>query len=285
MEYGVKWVEDNLGVTRKALRKYEEIGLMPENKEGKARNYDEKDINWIWMIRVLQGIGYGMKEILDLVESDDASIDNTIGEKIECLENVKKKIDIYLGYAKMIKLTGRFPSLPKNIGSVKFDDFYRKVISGWNLKSFPEMEELQNIVDESIKDSLTEQKDIRKEIKDVLDEFDPINPSEPLIEASFMEKALCKSIVKRIGSVPDDPEVQALVSCMYENLNNLIGENKMTKEVYGRIYGSGFIAGDMARIREQSYGKEGCEFIANAMAIFGGYSGLDDPDLLFGKEK
>lgn len=32
--YKVKWVEDNLGVTRKALRVFEKAGLMPENKGG-----------------------------------------------------------------------------------------------------------------------------------------------------------------------------------------------------------------------------------------------------------
>lgn len=285
MEYRVRWIEDNLGITRKTLQKYEEAGLIPDNKKGKHKEYSEEDVRRIWMIRVLQGIGYSMKEILDLAESDDASIDYTIGEKIERLENIKKKLDIYLGYAKMIKLTGRFPSLPKDMGSVKFDDFYRKVISGWNLNFFPEVEELQNIVDESVKNNRTGKEGIKEEIKDVLDDFNLLDPSEPLIEASFMEKALCKSIIKRIGSTPDNTEVQVLISCMYENLNALSGEYKMSKEQFGRIYGSSFIAGDMARLREQSYGKEGCEFIANAMAIFGGYSGLDDPDLLFGKEK
>lgn len=29
--YKVKWVEDNLGVTRKALRGFEKAGLMPKN--------------------------------------------------------------------------------------------------------------------------------------------------------------------------------------------------------------------------------------------------------------
>lgn len=94
MEYRVRWIEDNLGITRKTLQKYEEAGLIPDNKKGKHKEYSEEDVRRIWMIRVLQGIGYSMKEILDLAESDDASIDYTIGEKIERLENIKKKLDM-----------------------------------------------------------------------------------------------------------------------------------------------------------------------------------------------
>ena len=64
MGYKVKWVEDNLGVTRKALRGFEEAGLMPKNIGRQYRDYDEDDIDRIWTIRVLQGMGYKLKEIV-----------------------------------------------------------------------------------------------------------------------------------------------------------------------------------------------------------------------------
>ena len=70
MGYKVKWVEDNLGVTRKALRVFEKAGLMPENKESRYRDYDDDNIDRIWTIRVLQGMGYSIKEISDLVSDD-----------------------------------------------------------------------------------------------------------------------------------------------------------------------------------------------------------------------
>ena len=31
--YKVKWVEDHLGISRKELRNYERLGLMPTNKD------------------------------------------------------------------------------------------------------------------------------------------------------------------------------------------------------------------------------------------------------------
>ena len=137
--YRVKWVEDNLGITRDALRYLEKQGVLPKNKDKKPREYDDDDIHSLWMIRVLQGIGYSVHEIVDMAEDDGKSIDVTTGDKISKLEKVQKKIDLFLGYAKMIKLTGRFPAMPKDMGSVKFDDFYRKSINEWNAKDFPTM--------------------------------------------------------------------------------------------------------------------------------------------------
>ena len=52
MGYKVKWVEDHLGVSRKALRGFEEAGLMPPNKDGKYRDYDDDDLDRIWAIKL-----------------------------------------------------------------------------------------------------------------------------------------------------------------------------------------------------------------------------------------
>ena len=88
--YKVKWVEDNLGVTRKALRVFEKAGLMPENKGGRYRDYDDDDddddIDRIWTIRVLQGMGYSIKEICDMVADDGFDFDTSISQKVEQLE-------------------------------------------------------------------------------------------------------------------------------------------------------------------------------------------------------
>mgnify|MGYP003299587528 CR=1 FL=1 len=66
MGYKVKWVEDNLGITRKALRVFESAGLMPKNEGSKYRDYTEDDIDRLWTIRVLQGMGYTLKEIAQM---------------------------------------------------------------------------------------------------------------------------------------------------------------------------------------------------------------------------
>ena len=106
MGYKVKWVEDNLGVTRKALRVFEKAGLMPENKGGQYRDYDDDDIDRIWTIRVLQGMGYSIKEICNMVSDDEFDFDTSISQKVEQLEEKKVELERHLGYAKTIKLIG-----------------------------------------------------------------------------------------------------------------------------------------------------------------------------------
>ncbi len=54
MGYKVKWVEENLGVSRKALRNFEKHGLMPANEGGAYRDYSDEDIERIWAIRLFQ---------------------------------------------------------------------------------------------------------------------------------------------------------------------------------------------------------------------------------------
>lgn len=140
MGYQVKWVEDNLGVTRKALRVFEKAGLMPENKGAQYRDYDDDDIDRIWAIRVLQGMGYSIKEIGDMVSDDGFDFDTSISQKVVQLEAKMTELKRHLGYAKTIKLTGRFPLRPKKMGDVKFEEFQNNAIERWNISGDPQGE-------------------------------------------------------------------------------------------------------------------------------------------------
>lgn len=57
MGYSVKWVNENLGITRDMLRYYEKEGLLSkedtQNKANKYRNYSDEDIEKIWGIKLL----------------------------------------------------------------------------------------------------------------------------------------------------------------------------------------------------------------------------------------
>ena len=67
MGYTVKWVEEHLVITRKALRNYEEKKLMQadesRNPINNYREYTDEDIERLWAIKVLQGIGFTVREI------------------------------------------------------------------------------------------------------------------------------------------------------------------------------------------------------------------------------
>ena len=70
-------------------------------------------------------------------------------------------------------------------------------------------------------------------------------------------------IIKRIENGPEDEEVQLLVKMMYENRISSISD--MAKSQFVRFESSSYISGDIARMHEKEYGKDGCRFIADAI--------------------
>ena len=73
MGYSAKWVRDKLGVTRDMIRYYEKEGLIPSrssrNPANNYRDYSEEDLERIWSIKLLIGIGFSVKEIKQLIQN------------------------------------------------------------------------------------------------------------------------------------------------------------------------------------------------------------------------
>ena len=272
MGYKVKWVEENLGVSRKALRNFEKHGLMPANEGGAYRDYSDEDIERIWAIRLFQGMGYTLKELVKLSESDDFDFDASLEKKIQDLENEKAKIERHLGYAQHIKLTGRFPSRPKNMGTITFEEFQEKSLNQWNVNSDPEAKKYQEIADLILNTPEDELKDT--DIGRLFDFLIELQEQMSDMDSLFIEKVIPNEIIKRIENGPEDEEVQLLVKMMYENRISCISD--MAKSQFVRFESSSYISGDIARMHEKEYGKDGCRFIADAIAVFGGYSCYDE---------
>lgn len=282
MGYQVKWVEENLGVTRKALRIFEKEGLMPENKNRQYRNYSEEDIERIWLIRTLQGIGYTLKEIVALAENADNEeweLHDSITQKVSELEKKKEDIERHLGYAKAIKFTGRFPSRPKELGTVRFDEFYENALNEWTVNNDPQTEHLQEIADLILNQPTEEWSDT--DVGRLFDFFENLKLNEMNTEVILSETILPKALMKRMELGPAHPEVQLLVKLIYENQAEISPEfQRMTPKQFARYESSSYQYGDIAKFKEKEYGKEGCKFIADAIAIFGGFVNSDDPQLL-----
>lgn len=275
MGYKVKWVEDNLGVSRKALRNFEKLGLMPANEGGGYRDYSDEDLDRIWTIRLFQGMGYSLKELVSLAESEDFDFDASLEQKIKELEAEKAKIEQHLGYAQNIKLTGRFPSRPKNMGTVTFGEFYEKSLSQWNVNADPEAKkykELADLILNTPEDELSDT-DIGRLFSFLMD----LQKQVSNMDSFFMEKVIPQEILKRKEKGPADAEVQLLIQMLYENRIHSIPElADMSKSQFVRFELSGYVSGDVARMHERDYGKDGCLFIADAIAVFGGYSCYDE---------
>lgn len=277
MGYKVKWVEDNLGVTRKALRGFEKAGLMPENKGGQYRDYDDDDIERIWNIRVLQGMGYSLKEIVDMINDEEFDFDDSIEKKVLELEEEKRKVELHLGYAKTIKLTGRFPSRPKKMGEVKFDEFQKTAVEGWNIVDDPQGAEYVKLAETMLSKSPEEWDNT--DFGCMISNFESMRALD--IDLLLVEYVLPKAIVKRRDLGAAHPDIQFMIKMIYENQNALgtvYGgmEGRMTVKQFSRFYSSSYLYGDVAKMKTRDYSKEECEFLAEAVLIFGGYKNYED---------
>ena len=281
MGYKVKWVEENLGVTRKALRIFEREGLMPQNKNGQYRDYSEEDIERIWFIRVMQGMGYSLKEIANIalnVHEENWDFQDSITQKIVELERKKADIERHLGYAKTIKLTGRFPSRPKEIGTIRFENFYEKALEGWNINNDPRTEHLSELTDLILNQPTENWKN--SDLDSLFGFLDSLKLTEMNPDIILSETILPKAILKRKNLGTAHPEIQLLIKLIYENQLQIAPElQEMTPPQFARYQSSAYRDGDIAKIKEKEYGKENCKFIADAIAIFGGFSDSDDPRL------
>lgn len=68
--------------------------------------------------------------------------------------------------------------------------------------------------------------------------------------------------------------VQSVVNCLYEYTLKSIEpqyQEQFTPQFFADRTISSFIESDFAKINERNFGKDGCVFIAQALAHFGGY--------------
>lgn len=268
--YKVKWVEENLGISRKALRNFEAKGLMPKNNGG-YRDYSDDDIDRIWTIRVLQGMGYKLTEIEKMASDENFDFDSSIQIKVKELEAKKEKVDRHLGYAKAIKATGRFPSRPKIMGSVKFNEFYEKSLNEWNINNSNEGKCWQEIADKYLNLS-TEDFD-KSDLGKVLFLLEKIQNHPDIFVESYL---FPREIARRKVLGANHPEVQLLVKMMYDSkMRNIPEYNKMSLNQFVRFEASNYKSGDVSHMNKNNFGKEECDFIADAIAVFGGYQNYD----------
>ena len=88
------------GATRKAIRLYESLGLIPApDRKGKYRVYSDKDVVLIKMIRRAQAVGFNLAELKEIVSLKAKSnrfpiemANGLIARKQEKLHNDMNKI-------------------------------------------------------------------------------------------------------------------------------------------------------------------------------------------------
>lgn len=274
MGYSVKWVDEHLGITRDMLRYYEKEKLLPvaetRNPTNKYRDYSEEDIERIWGIKLLIGIGFSVKEIREFGSNPDFSFYEVMTGKVEQLEKRRDEILTYLGFAKTIQMTGRVPNATR-VGSMKFDDFIEHSRQNWNAFNDPQGRRFMDAAD-TILDKPSEKWDA-SDVKCIMDIYSDIAPEEMVYIQTIGGYYRVIADMKPLGYSCD--AVQTVVKSLYEYMLTYIEpefKEKFTPLYFADRQVSSFIDSGFAAMNERNYGKDGCLFIAQAIATFGGYN-------------
>lgn len=274
MGYSVKWVDEHLGITRDMLRYYEKEKLLPvaetRNPTNKYRDYSEEDIERIWGIKLLIGIGFSAKEIREFGSNPDFSFYEVMTGKVEQLEKRRDEILTYLGFAKTIQMTGRVPNTTR-VESMKFDDFIEHSRQNWNAFNDPQDRRFMDAAD-TILDKHSEEWDV-SDVKRIMDIYGDIDPEEMVYIQTIGGYYRVIVDMKPLGYSCDT--VQTVVKYLYEYMLTYIEpefKEKFTPLYFADQQVSSFIDSGFAAMNERNYGKDGCLFIAQAIATFGGYN-------------
>lgn len=278
MGYSVKWVVENLGITRDMLRYYEKEKLLPtdesRNPTNKYRDYSDEDIERIWCIKLLVGIGFTAKEIYALMNDSDFDFDTAIAKKVAELERKHDENLINLEFAKSIKLLGRIPTTSK-IGSMKFNDFLEYAHKNWNFYDDPRSAPFMQMTDTLISKPPQEwSPNDMERMPEMFENFD----TEGMMHAYALHGYY--QVISDMKDLEYDSDtVQRVVKLLHKYLvsHNTEPEldGKITPQLIAKYTAPIFLGGDIAIQSERNYGKAGCLFIARALAYYGGYD-IDD---------
>lgn len=274
MGYSVKWVVENLGITRDMLRYYEKEGLLTtgetRNPANKYRDYSDEDIEKIWGIKLLIGVGFSAKEIFKLMNDSGFDFYTAIAQKVAELEQKHDDNLIYLEFAKSIKLMGRVPTTSK-IGSIQFDDFLTYAHKNWNFYDDPRSAPFMKLSDTLISKKPGEWNP--DDLEQVLKLYKSFDAEDMMRIYTLNGYYQVISDMREFGYTSDT--VQRVVRLLHEYLvkSNTAPEldGKITPQFVAKYTAPFFLGGDIAVLYERNYGKDGCVFIAQALAYYGGY--------------
>lgn len=268
MGYSVKWVTEHLGITRHMLRHYEKEKLLPPNPSSQYRNYSDEDIEIIWGIKLLIGIGFSTKEIFALINDKEFDFYKAVTQKIEELEKKQQMGMVHLQFAKSIKLLGQVPTV-KKVGTVHFKEFLDYVHKTWNFYDDPQMAPFMHRFD-----NLAEQREKEWSTDDMEQLLNLVQDAENMRHA-YVLNGYYQVISDMKDLEVESTLVQHVVKLLHQyiikhNANTELN-GKITPQVLAKYTAPLFISGDIAKQYEKIYGEEGCLFIAKAIAQYGGY--------------
>ena len=155
-----------------------------------------------------------------------------------------------------------------------FEAFKEKSLEDWNVNKDPMAESAQVLVAQLL--DQPEESWGESELGMLLQTLLNFGMNQATIEEGLSLDILQKAIIDRSSLGADSIEVQVLVKVLYEKVQEFAGDNTMSAQEFGRLYSSGLMEGQIGQSNQQKYGTDSCAFLADAIAIFGGYENYED---------
>jgi DNA-binding transcriptional MerR regulator len=95
--YGIKQLAELAGVTTRALRFYDSMGLLcPKRRENGYRTYGPKDVDRLQMIMFYREMDIPLDEIDELLDSDNLDAGRALSRHLATLRSRRKRLDMLI---------------------------------------------------------------------------------------------------------------------------------------------------------------------------------------------
>ena len=271
--YGIKDIEELLGIKRSTIRHWEEIGLLNKPSRNVINNsyreYTKEDLNSIWAIKLLRGIGYTTTEIQEnIIGNENFDFYKSISKKVEELEKQENEARLYLEFAKTIEMTGRVPTV--EIGTMRFEDFIEYSRKEWNFFKDDEfVPGMEKIIEKKIEDYTEE------DLNTLLQQLEKIS-----VDYIYLALEGCKSAYWRVFSTlkncrVSDEIIKNIFISFCDEINQKYTENtfgrKLTINEIAKYLSPNFMDNATTRKENDIYGKETLQFIAEIFEYYENY--------------
>lgn len=272
----VNEVSKLIGVSKRTLQYYDEIGLLTPTKDKASgyRFYTDADIEKLWNILLFKEFGYQLSEIKDFYEKPNIDLRDSLGKRIEIMKLQKLKLENLIDFANICKFTGFVPYNFEKFGQVTFEEFILKARNQWNTNTLLDESFSEKTEDEEVEESLDIEtiqflmdkylKEPQKtwdaeEIDDVLDSL----PSKMLSKGLILENQIDK-LAELVDLDIDSDKVQEQVGKLYDIIIELSNQPLSINAFY--VYSNLFDAGgDAGAYNTKFRSKRVTDFIANSI--------------------
>lgn len=143
----IKDVSKIAGISVRTLQYYDKIGLLrpADYSEAGYRLYSDNDLITLQQILLFRELGFTLKEIREIINSDNFDMDIALEQQINLLTLKKERLENLILFAKGVKLLGVDYMNFSAFDAKKIDEYAKQAKENWgNTDEFKEFEEKQN---------------------------------------------------------------------------------------------------------------------------------------------